>query len=119
MTQINTGIQFSNTAINKIAQLIVEEGNPALNFRLYITGGGCSGFQYGMTFDTTINEDDTIIEHSVEGIEGIQKLKIVIDSISYPYLKDIKIELESSPERFKIINSSVKTTCGCGSSFSI
>lgn len=111
-------VHFSTKASDKIATLIQEEGNPELNFRVYITGGGCSGFQYGITFDETINEDDTVIEQICS---NEQKIKILIDSISYPYLKNIEVDFCDSPEQFKIQNKdkNVKTTCGCGSSFSI
>lgn len=119
MTNKSSEIQFSEDALNEIAQLIAEEGDSKLNFRIYITGGGCSGFQYGMTFDPLINEDDFVMDKKITNVSGVSVIKIVVDSISYPYLKNIRIEMEQSPKRFKIINKDVKTTCGCGSSFSL
>lgn len=113
------GISFSQSAADKVATLIAEEENPNLNLRVYITGGGCSGFQYGFTFDDNIQEDDTIIEQSCTN--GLSSVKLLIDSMSYQYLKNAEIDYVQGiqGEQFIIRNPNAKTTCGCGSSFSI
>ncbi len=106
-------VLFSDSAAVKVRELIEEEGNEALNLRIYITGGGCSGFQYGFTFDENVNEGDTVVEK-----EGV---KLLIDPMSYQYLLgaeiDYKDDLEGS--HFVIRNPNASTTCGCGSSFSV
>lgn len=114
-----TGIHFSVNAADKVAQLIQDENNPNLYLRLSINGGGCSGFQYSFSFDETINEDDTVIEQSCS--DGVTKVKLVIDSMSYPYLHDAEIDYSQGiqGEQFVIRNPNAKTTCGCGSSFSL
>ncbi len=111
-------VTFSVNAANKVASLIAEEEDPELNLRVYITGGGCSGFQYGFTFDKVIQEDDTIIEQRCS--DGQSTVKLLIDSMSYQYLQGAEIDFTSGlEEQFKIYNPNAKTTCGCGSSFSI
>ena len=105
-------IQFSDAAAAKVKELIDEEGNPELKLRVFVQGGGCSGFQYGFTFDETANEDDATMEKN-----GVM---LLIDSMSYQYLVgaeiDYKEDLEGS--QFVIKNPNATTTCGCGSSFS-
>lgn len=115
----NTDIQFSVNAANKVAELIKEEDNPKLNLRVSITGGGCSGFQYGFSFDEEINEDDTIVEQECSNKE--ESVKLLIDSMSYQYLHNAEIDYIQGiqGEQFVIRNPNAKTTCGCGSSFSI
>ena len=97
----------------KVADLIAEEGNPDLKLRVFVQGGGCSGFQYGFTFDEIANEDDTAMEKN-----GVT---LLIDAMSYQYLVgaeiDYKEDLQGS--QFVIRNPNASTTCGCGSSFSI
>lgn len=112
-------IQFSVNAANKVAELIKEEDNPNLNLRVSITGGGCSGFQYGFSFDEEINEDDTIIEQQCSS--GDEMVKLLVDSMSYQYLHNAEIDYIQGiqGEQFVIRNPNAKTTCGCGSSFSI
>lgn len=112
-------IQFTVNAADKVFSLIAEEENPKLNLRVYITGGGCSGFQYGFTFDEDIQEDDFIVEQSCSN--GTDSVKLLIDSMSYPYLHDAEIDYVQGiqGEQFIIRNPNAKTTCGCGSSFSI
>ncbi|AHE66674.1 iron-sulfur cluster insertion protein ErpA [Legionella oakridgensis] len=114
-----TGIHFSISAADKVASLIAEEENPNLNLRVYITGGGCSGFQYGFTFDEEIQEDDTVIEQACSN--GLGSVKLLIDSMSYQYLQNAEIDYTQGiqGEQFIIRNPNAKTTCGCGSSFSI
>lgn len=113
------GIQFSTSAADKVASLIAEEENPQLNLRVYITGGGCSGFQYGFTFDEKIKEDDTIIEQPCS--DGKTNVRLLVDSLSYQYLQNAEIDYTQNiqGEQFVIRNPNAKTTCGCGSSFSI
>ena len=109
---------LSTSAADKIAELILEEENPSLNLRVYITGGGCSGFQYGFTFDETIQEDDQIIEQICS--DNNRSVKLLIDPMSYQYLSQATIDFRKGlNEEFVIDNPSAKTTCGCGSSFSM
>ncbi len=104
---------FTDEAAQKVKALITEENNPALKLRVYITGGGCSGFQYGFTFDEKQTEEDT----------EIQKLgvSLLIDPMSFQYLVGAEIDYRSdiNGEQFIIRNPNAKTTCGCGSSFSV
>jgi iron-sulfur cluster insertion protein len=108
-----TPIQISPSAVAKVRSLLEEEGNPQLKLRVYVTGGGCSGFQYGFSFDEELEDDDTKIEK-----EGIT---MVVDPMSYPYLVgsmvDYKEGLQGS--KFTVENPNASNTCGCGSSFSI
>jgi len=115
----NPSILFTQNAADKVHSLISDEENPKLNLRVYITGGGCSGFQYGFTFDEIILEDDIIIEKFSS--EENTSVKLLIDSMSYQYLKDAEIDYIQGiqGEQFVIRNPNAKTTCGCGSSFSI
>lgn len=112
-------IRFSVSAADKVASLIAEEENPNLNLRVFVTGGGCSGFQYGFTFDEQIQEDDTIVEQTCSN--DTSTVKLLIDSMSYQYLNDAEIDYVQNiqGEQFVIRNPNAKTTCGCGSSFSI
>ncbi len=112
-------IHFSTSAADKVASLIEEEKNPKLNLRVYITGGGCSGFQYGFTFDETIQEDDIIVEQACSNNQA--SVKLLVDSMSFQYLNHAEIDYIQNlqGEQFVIRNPNVKTTCGCGSSFSI
>jgi len=111
-------ITFSVPAADKVASLIAEEQDPALNLRVYITGGGCSGFQYGFTFDKTVQDDDTVIEQRCS--DGTSSVKLLVDSMSIQYLQGAEIDFTSGlEEQFKIYNPNAKTTCGCGSSFSM
>lgn len=105
-------IIFTDSAAMKVAQLIEEEGNPDLKLRVFVQGGGCSGFQYGFTFDEIVNEDDTTMTKN-----GVQ---LLIDSMSYQYLVGAEIDYKDDLEgaQFVIKNPSATTTCGCGSSFS-
>ncbi len=112
-------ISFSINAADKVASLIAEEDNPELKLRVYITGGGCSGFQYGFTFDETIQEDDTVIEQQCS--DGLNSVKLLVDAMSFQYLQHAEIDYIQGiqGEQFVIRNPNAKTTCGCGSSFSI
>lgn len=117
-TQVNR-IHFSVAAADKVAMLIQEENNPSLNLRVYISGGGCSGFQYGFTFDAEIQPDDNVIEQTCT--DQVTRIKLLVDSLSFPYLKNAEIDYVQGiqGEQFVIRNPNAKTTCGCGSSFSI
>ena len=106
-------VTFFDSAVNKVRELIDEEGNDALKLRIYITGGGCSGFQYGFTFDEDVNEGDTVVEKG-----GVS---LLIDPMSYQYLIGAEIDYKDDLEgaHFVIRNPNAATTCGCGSSFSV
>lgn len=122
MTMTNTqttGIHFTVSAADKVASLIAEENNPGLNLRVYITGGGCSGFQYGFTFDEAIQPDDTIVEQACSN--NNTAVKLLIDAMSIQYLNQAEIDYVQGiqGEQFVIRNPNAKTTCGCGSSFSM
>jgi iron-sulfur cluster insertion protein len=105
-------IIFTENAATKVADLIAEEGNDALKLRVFVQGGGCSGFQYGFTFDEDINEDDTQFEKN-----GVT---LLVDSMSYQYLVGAEIDYKEdiNGSQFVIKNPNATTTCGCGSSFS-
>ena len=104
---------FTDSAADKVRQLIDEEGNPDLKLRVFVQGGGCSGFQYGFTFDEETNEDDTVMEKT-----GV---RLLIDAMSYQYLVGAEIDYKDGLEgaQFVIKNPNATTTCGCGSSFSV
>lgn len=104
---------FTDAAAKKVKQLVLEEENPNLRLRVYITGGGCSGFQYGFTFDEKLNEDDLQIEK-----EGVF---LVVDPMSLQYLIGGTIDYTEGLQgsRFIVHNPNATTTCGCGSSFSV
>ena len=106
-------LEFTPQAAAKVAELIVEEGNPNLKLRLYVTGGGCSGFSYGFAFDDQMAEDDTQIV-----TEGVS---LVVDAMSLQYVLGARVDFEDGLEgsRFVIHNPNAQSTCGCGSSFSI
>jgi iron-sulfur cluster insertion protein len=106
-------------AADKVHELRCEEDNPLLHLRVYVTGGGCSGFQYGFTFDESIAEDDIVVEQTCS--DQSSTVKVLIDSMSYTYLNRAEIDYvqDVSGEQFVIRNPHAKTTCGCGSSFSI
>ncbi len=103
----------SEKAVAKIVALSEEEGNAALKLRVYVTGGGCAGFQYGFSFETTVAEDDTIIRSGTA--------MILIDPLSLQYLTGSMIDYVEGLEgaRFLINNPLAQSTCGCGSSFSV
>ena len=111
--QTMPSLNFSLAAASKVKELIEDEGNDALMLRVFISGGGCSGFQYGFTFDEEIGEGDTIIEN-----EGV---KLLVDPMSFQYLSGAEIDYSEGMEgaQFVIRNPNATTTCGCGSSFSV
>lgn len=111
-------IQMTKNAADKVAELIAEENNPSLCLRLYVTGGGCSGFQYGFSFDDEIQDDDTIVEQTCS--QNDASVKLLIDSLSIQYLEGAEIDFSTGlQEEFIIRNPNAKTTCGCGSSFTL
>ena len=103
---------FTDNAANKVKELIQEEGNPELKLRVFVTGGGCSGFQYGFTFEEIANEDDTALEKN-----GVT---LLVDPMSYQYLVGAEIDYSEGLQgsQFVIKNPNATSTCGCGSSFS-
>lgn len=106
-------VQISAKAAAKVQEFIAEEGNPGLLLRVFVTGGGCSGFQYGFSFDEVKAEDDSLfVQHGIN---------IVVDALSYQYLIGATVEYEETiaGSRFSINNPNATTTCGCGSSFSV
>ena len=107
-----TPLVFTDSAAAKVADLIAEEGNPELKLRVFVQGGGCSGFQYGFTFDDAVNEDDTLFEKN-----GVT---LLVDSMSFQYLVGAEIDYKEdiNGSQFVIKNPNATTTCGCGSSFS-
>ncbi len=104
---------FTDSAAEKVRQLIDEEGNPDLKLRVFVQGGGCSGFQYGFTFDEESGEDDTVMQKN-----GVT---LLVDAMSYQYLIGAEIDYKEDLEgaQFVIKNPNAQTTCGCGSSFSV
>ncbi len=111
-TELPAPLEFTESAAVKVKQLIDEENNPDLKLRVFVQGGGCSGFQYGFTFDEDQQDDDTAVEKG-----GV---KLLIDPMSFQYLMGAKIDYKEDLEgaRFIINNPNATTTCGCGSSFS-
>ncbi len=110
---VETPLIFTDAAAIKVKELIAEEGDDNLMLRVFISGGGCSGFQYGFTFDETMAEEDTIIEN--------QGVKLLVDPLSFQYLEGAEIDYSEGLEgaQFVIKNPNATTTCGCGSSFSV
>ncbi len=104
---------FTQAAAGKVRELIAEEGNPDLKLRVYISGGGCSGFQYGFTFDEERAEDDFAVDR-----DGVT---LLVDPLSLQYLSGAEIDYSESltGAQFVIRNPNAKTTCGCGSSFAV
>jgi len=109
----DNSILFTDAAASKVGELIREEENPNLKLRVFISGGGCSGFQYGFTFDEETQEGDTSVENS-----GVT---LLIDPMSFQYLIGAEIDYKDdiSGAQFVIRNPNAETTCGCGSSFSV
>lgn len=106
-------LNFTDSAANKVKALILEEGNDALKLRVFVTGGGCSGFQYGFTFDEVQNDDDFTMDKN-----GVT---LLIDSMSMQYMSGAEIDYTEGLEgaQFVIRNPNAVSTCGCGSSFSV
>lgn len=106
-------LQFSPRAADKVRELIEDEGNNALKLRVFITGGGCSGFSYGFTFDDSVAADDSVVERN--GVTA------VVDPMSYQYLEGAEIDYKEdlSGAQFVVTNPNASSTCGCGNSFAI
>lgn len=104
---------FTDNAANKVKELIEEEGSPDLKLRVFVSGGGCSGFQYGFTFEEEVNEDDTQVQKDT--------VTLLIDPMSLQYLMGAEIDYQDDLQgsQFVIRNPQATTTCGCGSSFSV
>jgi len=106
-------LQISDSVVDKVAEMLAEEGDPSLQLRIFVTGGGCSGFQYGFSFDDETKEDDIRVERG--------SIAVVVDAMSLQYLVGAQIDYEDNLEgaRFVIRNPNAASTCGCGSSFSV
>ena len=111
--QLDAPLQFTHAAASKVRELIAEEGNDALKLRVYIQGGGCSGFQYGFEFDEQQGEDDVAVR-----TDGVT---LLVDPLSLQYLMGAEVDYSESLHgaQFVIRNPNAKTTCGCGSSFTV
>ena len=111
--EMPTPINFTDSAVNKVKELIEEEDTPDLKLRVFVSGGGCSGFQYGFTFEESINEDDTQVTKD--------SVTLLIDPMSLQYLTGAEIDYQDNVQgsQFVIKNPNAETTCGCGSSFSV
>jgi len=107
-------IYVTEHAVAKVRSLLEEEDNYDLKLRVYVTGGGCSGFQYGFTFDEAVAEDDAVIKKN-DGVE------VLVDAMSYPYLVGAQVDYveDLQGSKFVVSNPNASTTCGCGASFSI
>lgn len=111
--QMATPLFLSDSAVAKVRELVEEEDNPQLKLRVFVTGGGCSGFQYGFSFDDNQDEEDTAIEK-----DGVT---LLVDPMSYQYLVGATVEYTEGLQgsQFVVSNPNASSTCGCGSSFSI
>lgn len=111
-------ITVTPAALDRIKTLIEEEGNANLKLRVYITGGGCSGFQYGFAFDEKVRDDDNVIENQ---IQKDMKIGVLVDALSMMYLSGAEIDYVETLQgaHFTIRNPNAQTTCSCGSSFSV
>lgn len=114
---MSDAVILTEKAAAKVWELIQEEGNFELKLRAYVTGGGCSGFQYGFTFDEDVQDDDTVVTKTV----GDGEVKLLVDALSFQYLSGAEIDYKEDieGEQFIIRNPNAKTTCGCGSSFTV
>ena len=112
VSEMPAALVFTDSAAAKVKSLLDEEGNAALKLRVFVSGGGCSGFQYGFTFDESVNDDDSVMEKN-----GVQ---LLVDAMSYQYLAGAEIDYTEGLEgaQFVIRNPNATSTCGCGSSFS-
>jgi iron-sulfur cluster insertion protein len=110
---MNQILTVTPPAIERIRDLLIDENNPSLKLRIFVQGGGCSGFSYGFTFDEEINEDDFTIE--------LGEVDLLVDSMSSQYLQGATIDFvdDLNGSQFKIVNPNAQSTCGCGSSFSM
>ncbi len=111
--RMDANIGFSERAAGKVRELIDDEGDPGLKLRVFVTGGGCSGFSYGFTFDDAVADDDSVIEQG--GVTA------VVDPMSYQYLVGAEIDYKEdlSGAQFVVANPNAASTCGCGNSFAL
>jgi len=111
--QVITPLFFSDSAVSKVRELVEEEGNEDLKLRVFVTGGGCSGFQYGFSFDEAQDDDDAVIEK-----DG---MSLLVDPMSYQYLVGATVDYQEGLQgsQFVVQNPNASSTCGCGSSFTI
>jgi iron-sulfur cluster insertion protein len=111
--QATTPLFFSDSAVSKVRELVEEEGNEHLKLRVFVTGGGCSGFQYGFSFDEAQDDEDAVIER-----DGIS---LLVDPMSYQYLVGATVDYQEGLQgsQFVVQNPNASSTCGCGSSFTI
>lgn len=111
--QVAVPLFFSDNAVAKVKELVEDEGNPDLKLRVFVTGGGCSGFQYGFSFDDSREEDDTAVDR-----DGVT---LLVDPMSYQYLVGATIDYQEGLQgsQFVVQNPNATSTCGCGSSFAI
>ena len=110
---VTTSIDLTENALKRILDVIKNDSNSSSNFRVFVTGGGCSGFQYGFKFDNDVAFDDDVVE--------FENFTVLLDSMSYPYLYGSTLDFveDLSGSKFVINNPNAKTTCGCGESFTI
>ena len=110
-------IVITDSVVKKVHELILEENEPNLKLRIFVQGGGCSGFQYGFTFDEVANEDDFQFQKSIDNIN----VRFLVDTMSFQYLQGATIDYveDLQGSQFVIKNPNASTTCGCGSSFSV
>ena len=110
---VDMNIQMSARAADKVSELIEDEGNDGLKLRVFVTGGGCSGFSYGFTFDDDVAQDDTVVQRS-----GVT---MVVDPMSYQYLVGAEVDFREDLQgsQFVVTNPNASSTCGCGNSFAI
>ena len=110
---MDSDIVLSERAAEKVRRLMQSEGNPGLKLRVFITGGDCSGFSYGFTFDEDVAEDDAVVER-----DGVTML---VDSLSYPYLSGSRVDYQEDLQgaQFVVANPNATSTCGCGNSFAV
>ena len=113
-TFVPVPLKVTANAVTKIKSLLDEEGNEGLKFRVYVTGGGCSGFQYGFSFDEDVADDDTCID--ADG--GVV---VLVDAMSYPYLVGAEVDYQEGLQgsKFSVSNPNASSTCGCGASFTV
>jgi iron-sulfur cluster insertion protein len=106
-------VRLSDSAAARVATLIARQGNPDLKLRLSVSGGGCSGFQYGFSFDTAINPDDTVVTNGT--------IALVVDEVSLPFLSGSVVDFVETlgAASFQVTNPNAQSSCGCGSSFSV
>jgi iron-sulfur cluster insertion protein len=116
---MSEALHFTVNAATKVWELIQEEENFDLKLRVYVTGGGCSGFQYGFAFEEAMNADDTVVSRTLDK-EGAPEVLLLVDPMSFQYLEGAEIDYKEDLEgaQFIIRNPNATTTCGCGSSFS-